>query len=139
MWRGIKFENMSDDNDKYWHSVYELYKESSKQYDKNVLYVASGALGLSMTFIKDIVDFSSVECKVLLLIAWSILVITILTTLLSHFVSMKALNQKMATIDDDNDPKTKMLNGVLEKLNFLMLVLLPLGILFLLIFIYLNI
>jgi hypothetical protein len=130
---------MSEDNEKYWHSVYELYKESSKQYDRNVLYIASGALGLSMTFIKDIVDFTNVECKILLMISWFVLVGVILMSLISHYFSMKALNQKLATINDDNDPKSKWLDEIVGILNLLMLIFLPFGIMMLFIFIYINI
>lgn len=129
---------MSSNNQEYWHSLYEMYKESSKQFDKNVLYIASGALVLSLNFIQEIIDFSSVSCKPLLIISWSIFVFVIVISLISHYLSMKAINQKMSTIDDDADSKSNLLNSIVANLNLVMIILLPLALLFLIIFTYTN-
>lgn len=129
---------MSQDNDKYWLSLYETYKESSKQFDRNVLYIASGALVLSLNFITEIIDFDNVNCKYLLLISWSLFVFVIVISLLSHYVSMKAINQKMKTIEDDNDSTSLLLNRLVSILNLIMLIFLPLAIFLLIIFTFLN-
>jgi|SRR5690554_675202 len=129
---------MSQDNEKYWLSLYETYKESSKQFDRNVLYIASGALVLSLNFITEIIDFDNVICKYLLLISWSLFVFVIVISLLSHYVSMKAINQKMKTIEDDNDSTSLLLNRLVSILNLIMLIFLPLAIFLLIIFTFLN-
>lgn len=129
---------MNKEDEKYWQSLYEMYKESSKQFDRNVLYIASGALVLSLTFIKEIVDFKTVQCKPLLVISWSLFVVVIIISLISHYFSMRAINQKMKTIEDDNDPTTSLLNSIVEGMNIIMIILLPLALLFLMIFTYLN-
>lgn len=129
---------LSDDDKQYWQSLYEMYKESSKQFDRNVLYIASGALVLSLTFIKEIIDFNKVQCKPLLIISWSLFVLIIVISLLSHYFSMRAINQKMQTIENDNDPSSSFLNSIVSGINIVMIILLPLALLFLMIFTYLN-
>lgn len=129
---------MSQDNEEYWKSLYEMYKDSSKQFDRNVLYIASGALVLSLNFIKEIVDFNNVQCKPLLVISWLIFVLVIIISLVSHYFSMRAINQKMNTIDDDNDANSILLNNIVESLNIVMIILLPLALVFLMLFTYLN-
>lgn len=122
-------------DDKHWEHLFEAYKESSTQFDKNILYISSGALGLSMTFLSDVVDLPNATCKVLLTISWVVLTLTILISLVSHYLSMKALNLEMKNLY--LDVKNKMDKWV-KGLNISMLVTLPLGILFLVIFISIN-
>lgn len=129
-----------DEIDKeYYNQLFELYKESGAQFDKQVLYISSGALGITITFISDIVSLDCAVYKYLLTIAWSILSLIILMGLLSHYLSKKALNFRMENLYDSYDEKSKRNNSWVEKLNVFMLIGLPLGIILIVIFISLNI
>ncbi|HEX2921871.1 MAG TPA: hypothetical protein VHO50_11975 [Bacteroidales bacterium] len=44
---------MSDDN--YIREQYQALKYSNEQFDKNVLFIASGALGISFAFIEKVI------------------------------------------------------------------------------------
>lgn len=46
---------MAEDKNTYLEQLNKAYKESSSQFDKQVLFIASGAFGISLAFIKDIV------------------------------------------------------------------------------------
>ncbi len=87
---------------KQWQHLFEAYKESSIQFDKNILYISAGALGLSMTFIKDIVPLNEALYVSLLIIAWSIFTLIIFASLLSYYLSMKATKYCTFNLVDSN-------------------------------------
>jgi hypothetical protein len=130
---------MKDSDLEYWRQLYETYKESAQQFDKQILYISSGALGVSMSFITDIVEMKLASHKFLLSISWIVLAFIILVSLTSHYISMKALNYKMENRNNDGDKKSSFYNGIVSKLNVIMLLGLPIGIILLICFITLNI
>ena len=52
---------MDNDDKTYYEVLSKAYHESSVQFDKQILFISSGALGLSFTFIKDIVKDKEVN------------------------------------------------------------------------------
>ena len=130
---------MEKEDLEYWNKLFEAYKESSSQFDKNILYISSGALGLSISFITDIVKLPVASYKWILGSSWIILTIVILFSLLSHYFSMKAINFRMQYLQSNEDNKSENLNNKVTLLNLLMLIGLPIGIIGLVTFIILNI
>lgn len=130
---------MSDPTEEYRSQLYELYKTSGIQFDKNVLFMASGALGLSMSFISDIIDLQHACYKWMLGSAWLIMTIVILISLLSYYLSMKGIKEVLEDRELDMNRRAKTYNKVVMYLNFSMLVGLPVGIGFLIAFILQNI
>jgi len=129
-----------EDIDKeHYNQLFELYKESGAQFDKQILYIASGALGLTMTFISDVVSLACAQHKFLLSVLWSLLTLIILISLLSHYLSLKAMNHRMQNLYKKKDKNSKILNTWVEGLNIAMLVGLPIGIALIILFISLNI
>jgi len=61
--------------------------QSFQFFDKGILTLAAGALGVSITFINDIVSDIKPETKYLLLVAWIGFIISILSTLISFLSS----------------------------------------------------
>ena len=89
---------MIEEEDKEcWQQLNKAYIESSSQFDKQVLYFASGALALSFTFIKDIVKLPVASCKHILIISWCFFVAVILLSIVSHYSSKKKLILKSKT------------------------------------------
>lgn len=69
----------------------EVNRYSNEQFDKSILFIASGALGISFAFITDVVpDFSEAKKTGLLIASWSIFGAVIFLSLVSHFISMQA-------------------------------------------------
>ena len=130
---------MKEEDNEYWNKLFEAYKESASQFDKNILYISSGALGLSISFITDIVKLSNASYKWILGTSWITLSIVILFSLLSHFFSMKAINFRMQNLFKETDKNSKRYNKAVSSLNLLMLIGLPIGIIGLVTFIILNI
>ncbi|SEN09711.1 hypothetical protein SAMN02800694_2760 [Luteibacter sp. UNCMF331Sha3.1] len=64
---------------------------TSDAYDRAILTFSTGALALSLTFIKDLVpDFSQAAHKGALLAAWILWLLALMTTIGSFLVSLKA-------------------------------------------------
>jgi ABC-type siderophore export system fused ATPase/permease subunit len=127
-----------DIDQEHYNQLFELYKESGMQFDKQILYISSGALGLSLTFITDIVEMKIATNKCLLSTSWIILVIIIFLSLTSHYISMKAMNHRMENLKDTKDTKSSFYNKIVSILNITMLLGLPVGIAILLCFITFN-
>lgn len=131
---------MSDNEDeKYLDRVYEAFFESSKQFDRQIIYIASGALALSFTFIKDIVDLDLSKYKWLLITAWILLAIVILLNLVSHYLSIQALNKKLEFFHVENEVESDKLNKWVKGINLTMTSFLVLGIVLIIIFVGINI
>ncbi|MEQ9064080.1 MAG: hypothetical protein RIE58_07875 [Vicingaceae bacterium] len=120
----------------------ELYKTlgySNTQFDKNVLFIATGALGISFAFIDKIVVLKEAMQKALLYNGWSLLVWTMLLSLFSHFVSIMAIRWAIKHRHQDNKGTIERIwNYSIRMLNVLMLLLLVSGIYQILDFVKVN-
>lgn len=123
----------------YWRQLFEIYKESSSQFDKQILFISGGALGLSMTFIKDIVSLETAHCKCLLAVCWIVLSLVIFGSLLSHYFSMKATNEMMKNLHSGEDEKTNLFNHLTVFLNLFALIGTFVALILLVTFVSLNI
>jgi len=129
---------MNKENKAYYEQLSKAYFESSVQFDKQILFIASGALGISFTFINDIIDLTCASWKTLLLISWILFSFVILFSLLSHYFSKQAINFKMKNIDKENDKESDKQNSRVVVLNKLMIAFNILGLLSLLLFVFIN-
>jgi hypothetical protein len=130
---------MQEEDKEYWQQLNKAYIESSSQFDKQVLFLASGALGLSFAFIKDIVKLAEATNKWLLISSWSLFGAVILLSIISHYTSLKAINRKIHNLNAKEDKGSKKLNSFTKWFNILMIVFLALGLSFLTVFVAINI
>lgn len=130
---------MQEEDKEYWQQLNKAYIESSSQFDKQVLFLASGALGLSFAFIKDIVKLAEATNKWLLISSWSLFGAVILLSIISHYTSLKAINKKIHNLNAREDKGSKKLNSLTKWFNILMIVFLALGLSFLTVFVAINI
>lgn len=128
-----------EDNKAFLEQLNKAYFESSSQFDKQVLFIASGALGISLAFVKDIVKLDKSVYKSTLLLSWIFFGIVILISIISHYTSLKAINSKIENINVIEDKESKKFNNYTKWFNILMIVFLSLGLIFLNIFIGINI
>ncbi len=75
-------------------------REAAKSYDRWLLTLSGGALGLSMTFAKDIASPNGVDGLAWLLVAWLGLVLAIALGLVCIYVSQKAHGDFRKYLDD---------------------------------------
>lgn len=99
----------------------EHVKYSTEQFDKNVLFIASGGLGGSFAFIKDIIpNINEAQCKYLLMASWYTFASIIFLSLVCHYISIQAghwaiRNDKLEA--EDFNPKIKRWNFPIRTIN----------------------
>jgi heme exporter protein D len=69
-------------------------------FDKSMLTLSSGALGVSLAFIKDIVPLGTADWICLLKISWGAFALCILTTVVSFQFSIAALKDRRNLLDE---------------------------------------
>jgi hypothetical protein len=128
------------DND-YTTQQYDALKYSNEQFDKNVLFIASGALGISFAFIEKLIpDFENAVKTCLLITSWYFFAGVIFISLVAHFISVMANRWAIKHDDEPNyDKCCNRWNFTLRTINILMIIGLLLGIVFLIRFVKLNI
>ena len=121
----------------------DTLKYSIEQFDKSVLFIASGALGISFSFIdKFVPDFSKAQDTDKLFNAWYIFGSVIFLFLSNHFISMLAntwavKNDNLS--DEEFNNKIAGWNWSIRVINAVMVVLLLIGVICLIQFVELNI
>ena len=125
------------------NSLINCEKESSQQFDKAILALASGALGLSLAFIYKIAPNPDKSTLYLLIIAWGLFSASMLSTLISFLTSQYACRRQITILENQFSNETKndknILSTITAVLNFLAIFLLILGIVFLIAFSAINI
>ena len=131
---------MSEDN--YTQQQYDALKYSNEQFDKNVLFIASGALGISFAFIDKVIpDLANAVKTNLLIGSWYFFAGVIFISLVAHFISILA--NRWAISHNDEDPNYQKCcdrwNFTLRTINVGMIIGLLFGIVWLIRFVNLNI
>jgi hypothetical protein len=123
----------------------EKYKAPSYgnvQFDKSVLYIASGALAVSFGFIEKIIpSLADAAEKTYLIVSWYCFAGVIFLSLVAHFISMMA--NRWAIVNDDADAIiynkiSRNWNYLIRALNIVMITGLLLGIILLIKFVNIN-
>ncbi|MFW5804746.1 MAG: hypothetical protein ACOCWG_05905 [bacterium] len=120
-----------------------VVKYSTEQFDKNILFIASGGLGVSFAFIKDIVpNLETAVHKCNLISSWYLFAGVIFISLVNHNISMLmgAWARKNSFLKDDefNNKITKK-NWIIRILNWVTIVGILIGAILLIRFINANI
>ncbi len=83
----------------YRDFIIDAEQKSQDSYDKAVLSLSGGALGISIAFIKDIIGSKPFSMKLFLFFSWGLWGVSILCILFSYFFSIKALRKTRRQID----------------------------------------
>jgi len=84
----------------YRSSLVALEQKSQESFDKTVLSLSGGALGISFVFLKDIIGPSPVVNPTLLLTAWGAWATSSIAVLLSFFISHLAIRKAIKQFDE---------------------------------------
>jgi len=87
-------------HDEYRKKVWEDSKSGSENFDKYLITFSSGALALSLSFIKDIVPLRDAIWIPSLIVSWIAFIACILVTLVSFRISIRALEKMSPVLDD---------------------------------------
>lgn len=121
-------------NDERYKVLLELRNQSSREFDKLIVYLAAGGLGLTVAFTNDLVDLSTAVLKWLLLGTWLAFVLALILNLISQLTSTKTMDLEM----EEKECRSDFYNEVTSWLNILSILFLVLGVFFFLIFIAIN-
>lgn len=89
---------MSDNNNEitnYKKGLFDDYKYSIDKFDQQLLYIASGALAISLTFIKDIVPIENAINLYWFYSSLWLFTITILLSFVAHFISALLIKKRI--------------------------------------------
>ena len=94
---------MTDFNDQiseYRKSLLTLEQQMQSDYDKAIMALSGGALGVSMTFLKEVVVKQGIHGGCFLLSAWICWGLSVTCTLASFYTSTLALRRAVQQTDD---------------------------------------
>ncbi len=90
---------MDEEMQKYRNQLVEVEQKAQEDYDKATLTLSAGALGLSITFVKNILPASGVQSVSLLLFAWVSWTISVALVLASHYFGNLSLRKAISQVD----------------------------------------
>lgn len=131
---------MTNDNKpdpKYRDLLVSLDQESQRDYDKAILTLSGGALGISFAFFKDIVGNNPIQFSFLLLISWICWSLSLTSILFSFLSSQRALRKAIQQIDSNQEPRN-IANCITVILNIASGILFVLGLISIAIFVFIN-
>lgn len=101
----------------YKKDLQEGIRYSIGKLDDQILYISSGALALSLSFIKDLVPLNQAVFLILLFFSWSFLTLSISLSLYSHLHSYNAHQEQIDRLENgedllDEDKFTKWINKI---------------------------
>lgn len=108
----------------------ELRMQSELQFDKQIRYIASGAIGLSVTLFTTL---DNLKFNCFLIVSWGLFVLTLFLNLGSYKTASKSVDYALLC-----DKKTKKYNNATKKLNLAATITLITGIIVFLLYIYLS-
>jgi len=124
-------------NQEYLKDLYADYKYSIEKFDSQALYISSGALGLSLAFVKDIVPVKDAVALWLFYVAMWLFVLVILIGFIAHYRSSKLIDNTMKLVDEGKLDQIKEDKSI-DRTNKIIIGVLILGISALVLFVNLN-
>ena len=121
---------------------YQGVKYGTEQFEQSIVYIASGALGISFAFIKDIIpNLKGATHKDWLSVSWGIFACVIFCSLVGHFLSAQANQWAIKHNDLEHELFNKKImswNWPIRILNILMMAGILVGIFCLIYFVNQN-
>ncbi len=121
-------------------SLIEFKFEESRLFDKAILTLAAGALGLSLTFIRQIAPEPDPWTKPILVASWVSFWLSLLSTLISFLISQDACSKQIKILEeeycnaDDSPQQAPKLRDYPRMLNWASIGLFILGAILLIVF-----
>lgn len=116
-------------------------QKAQDDFDKAVLALSGGALGISFIFVKDIIGPGAIHSPALLLVAWLAWAFSSLAILASYFASHLALRQAIKQCDDGSiygNTPGGIFSRITRNLNAAGAILFVVGICFMAAFVFTN-
>ena len=140
-----KKENIRIENEwnNFRNSVYETKSKSQDDFEKYINVIASGGIALTIAFFDKIVKIETAGNIWIIIMGWILLVITLLSNLISHYLTIqyaeKTINEINDKLYDSIFDNVKIRNKKTTILNIISIVALFTGIASIITFIIFNI
>lgn len=96
-------------------------RSNSDNFDKAILSLSSAALGLTLTFISNLIDLSNAQFLIILYLSWFFFILAIISTLISFLVSQKGFSIQLDMAEkiylDDEKVDDKKINFISRWVN----------------------
>ena len=86
--------------EEYRNLLIEAEQKAQEDFDKTVLSLSGGALGISFTFVKDVIGTKSIEQPYFLLASWISWGLSVTFVLVSFYFSQHALRRAINQVDN---------------------------------------
>lgn len=126
------------DMQEYRRSLIALQQDAQVDYDKAILTLAGGALGISFAFFRDITAKLATTHAGFLLGAWIFWALSLTAALAAFYMSVKAFQKIINEIDEGREPDVHKANAPTKVLNKLAGVLFVPGVACAIVFLYQN-
>lgn len=94
-------ENKDDYLDEYRKTLIAAEQKAQEDFDKTVIALSGGALGISFAFVKDIVGPQPWEQSWALLVAWTAWATSVACVLASYYFSQQSLRRAIHQVDTE--------------------------------------
>lgn len=91
---------MTNQTTEYRKTLIELEQKIGEGYDKTLIALSGGALGVTITFIKDIVGGGKILCPGLALTAWSAWTVSLTSLLAAYYFGTTAYRYAIRKLDE---------------------------------------
>ena len=125
----------------YRNKLMDIEQRIAEQFDKTILTIASGALAISLAFIKNVIVNGSMQKGWLLVISWACLTACLIFILISFYFGLLAYRKAQEQVDNQtikNETPGGYYSNILKTCNMLGIILLCVGLITLLTFAYYN-
>jgi cytochrome c biogenesis protein CcdA len=95
-------EELKEIKNKYIADLYTDFRYSIEKFDSQALYLSSGALAISLTFLKDIVPIKEAKLLWLYYIALILFGLTILIGFLAHYISARLIMKRIKKVENND-------------------------------------
>jgi hypothetical protein len=100
-------QDPDDDLTSYRQYLVAAEQKSQEDFDKTILALSGGALGISFTFLKDVIASDPISHPWLLLSSWGAWGLSTFAVLFSFYLSHLALRKAIAQVDNGSIRKSK--------------------------------
>ncbi len=93
-----------DNEEKSDRIILQRIKEKSEDdFERNITYISAGALAISLTFLEKIVPIKDSVQTYIVILSWTLLVLTLLSNLLSHQYSSWIIDKTIDDVDENSE------------------------------------
>ncbi len=134
--------------EEYRNALYIQKSKSDDLFEKAITFIASGALGLTLTFHDKIVPVENSIYVIIIAVGWALLVTTLFINLISHYQSSKSTDDSIDDVDRIIDysssyetfqKEIRKRNRRIDNLNKVSIMLLGIGLFLIIIYVSINI